>query len=124
MGRTIDLEIGEDRIHVCGYGFGKPSNMRRIYDDFALGQYFLEWCDEEGRSTPLKREDLKTEMDIIGDYLILDRSELEPLRKKLQHLNQNLDSEDDEYFSMTVEAILRAADKHPDINPFRFNGEF
>lgn len=124
MGRTIDLEIGTDRIHVCGYGFGKPSNMRRIYDDFGLGQYFLEWCDTEGRSTQLKRDDLKSGMDIIGDYLILDRSELDPLRSKLQDLNQNLDSEDDEYFAMTVEAILKAADNHPDINPLTFNGEF
>ena len=99
--------------------------MRRIHDDFGLGEYFLEVDNENGPGfLPVKREDFEKGMDVAGDLLILDRSELDSLKEQLEQLQQNLQNDDDEWFCYTARAIYEAGLEYSDINPLHFSGDY
>ena len=99
--------------------------MRRIHDEFGLGEYFLEVDNDDGPDfLAVKREDFEKGMDVAGDLLILDRSELDSLKEQLEQLQQNAQNDDDEWFCYTARAIYEAGLKYSDTNPLHFSGDY
>lgn len=126
MSRSIDIEIGDESHSVYHYASGmQSSDMRRIHDDFGLGEYYLEVDNNDGPGfLAVRREDFIQGMDVAGDLLILDRSELSSLKEQLEKLKQNIRDEDDEWFCQTAEAIYKAGLKYADVDRLRFSGEY
>lgn len=115
MGRYITCEINGCIEDVYKYAFGlQSSEMYRIADELNIGVY------HEG---------------IEGDTLILERSDIEPLKACVTELRKDSDKwfKDLQYdiengkqiwYTLMVEAICDFMLKYPDQEKFVFEGEF
>lgn len=142
MGRYIQCQINGEFEIVWKYGLGaQPSEMYRIYEELGVGEYHpvlynykfsqneedqdgltyeYEYDDEDG----LTYEYVETGQVADGDILILNRKDIEELKKWLEVLKQDSEKSKDTWFIAMIEAIKNFMLRYPHQEEFVLEGEF
>ena len=130
MGRYIKCKINGELEYVWKYVLGvQPSEMYRIYEELGVGEYHpiryrYEFSENEEDEDDLTYEYVETGQVADGDILILNRKDIEELKKWLEVLKQDSEKSKDTCFISMVEAIKNFMLRYPHQKEFVLEGEF